>query len=226
MGRIEKLFQAVRATLRVLEQKLFDHPFLRKVEGKQYSKKQMALLPKEEFYIVLSDLLSAKHLAERFKELSTITFFDTLVENEEFAKLNIAVLAEALGCSRTQLMEHEPDPYCQMYPSYFARLSLHGSEAEIMAAFSSNFSVWWSACKRVAVALVNLYEVPEEATAFLNPFNEVPPPDTPFDDLTVDAIERGLKEGVTENQIIRAARLIQYYELSFWDALERNADLL
>ena len=44
----------------------------------------MALLPKEEFYIVLSDLLSAKHLVERFKEMPTISFFKTLVENEEF----------------------------------------------------------------------------------------------------------------------------------------------
>ena len=226
MWQIENLFQATRVTLRALEQKLFDHPFLKKVERKKYSKKQMALLPKEEFYIVLSDLLSAKHLVERFKEMPTLSFFKTLVENEEFAQHNIAALAEALGCSRTQLMEHEPDPYCQVYPSYFARLSLHGSEAEIMAAFSSNFSVWWSACKRVAVALVNLYEVPEEATAFLNPFNEVPPPETPFDELTVDAIERGLMQGVTENQIVRSARLIQHYELAFWDALERNADLL
>jgi thiaminase len=226
MGRVDEIFRAARAALRELEQKLFDHPFLRKVEGKRYSNRQMALLPKEEYHIVLSDLLSAKHLVERFKDLPTLSFFSELVENEEFARQNITALAEALGCSRSELMEHEPDPCCQMYPSYFARLSLHGSEAEIMAAFSSNFSVWWSACKRVAVALVNLYNVPEEATAFLNPFNEVPPPDTPFDELTADAIERGLAQGVSESQIIRAARLIQHYELFFWDALEKNADVL
>ena len=224
MGRSDEVFRRIRDTLRPIEGNLLDHPFLKKVEQKTYSEKQMALLPKEEYYIVSTDLLSARHLMGRFGNGPSGSFFGDLVENEEFARKNIVMLAEALGSSLSELEAHEPDPYCQAYPSYFARLALHGSEAEVLVALSSNFSVWWSACKRIAVALQNLYGVPKEATAFLNPLNEVPPPDAPFDQLTVDALERGLAEGVEEKDIVRVARIIQQYELFFWDALERTAE--
>lgn len=223
MKETERIFKKIRETLRPIEGRLFEHPFLEKVEQKTYSKRQMASLPKEEYYIVSSDLLSARHLMDRFGDGPSGPFFRDLVENEEFAKKNIVMLAEALGSSLSELEVHEPDPYCQVYPSYFARLALHGSEAEVLVALCSNFSVWWSACKRIAVALENLYGVPKEATAFLNPLNEVPPPDTPFDELTVAAIERGLAHGVKEKEVIRVARTIQHYELFFWDALERAA---
>jgi pyrroloquinoline quinone (PQQ) biosynthesis protein C len=226
LERTERIFQQIRKTLKPIEGKLFEHPFLKKVEDKVYSKEQMSLMPKEEYYIVASDLLSSRHLLGRFGDAPSGPFFKSLVENEEFAQRNIVMLAEALGCSRAQLDEYEPDPLCQAYPSYFARLALHGSEAEVLVAFASNFSVWWSACKRVATALELRYGVPKEATAFLNPFNEVPPPDAPFDELTVDALTRGLAGGVQERDIIRVARIIQQYELLFWDALERSADSL
>lgn len=224
MDQIERIFQDIRKTLEPIEGKLFDHPFLKKVEQKKYTKEQMSMLPKEEYYIVSSDLLSSRHLLDRFKDAPSGVFFKNLVENEEFAQGNIVLLAEALGCGKIELDEYEPDPYCQVYPSYFARLALNGSEAEVLVAFASNFSVWWSACKRVAIALENQYDVPKEATAFLNPFNEVPPPDAPFDELTIEALKRGITGGVTEREIIRVARIIQQYELFFWDALERSAE--
>ena len=224
MSETQKVFQAIRDALKPIESKLIDHPFLRKVEQGAYSKKQLAILPKEEYYIVASDLLSSRHLLQRFESAPSGSFFKSLVENEEFAQNNIVKLTEALGCSLGELRAHEPDPRCQVYPSYFARLALHGSEAEVLVAFASNFSVWWSACKRVAVALVEQHGVPEQATAFLNPFNEVPPPDAPFDELTTDAIERGLRGDVGAQELVRVARIIQHYELWFWDALEALAE--
>lgn len=219
MSETEEVFQAIRDALEPIESKLIDHPFLRKVERGEYSKRQLAILPKEEYYIVASDLLSSKHLLQRFESAPSGSFFKGLVENEEFAKNSIVKLAEALECSHDELDNHEPDPRCQAYPSYFARLALQGSEAEVLVAFASNFSVWWSACRRVAVALVKQHGVPEQATAFLNPFNEVPPPDAPFDELTLDAMRRGLRQGVQPRQLVRVARIIQHYELWFWDAL-------
>jgi hypothetical protein len=224
LKKADRLFHAIRDTLRPIEGKLFHHPFLKKVEQKKYSERQMAVLPKEEYSIVSSDLLSARYLMDRFGTGPSGPFFRNLVENEEFARDNIVMLAEALGSSRAELEAHEPDPFCQAYPSYFARLALHGSEAEVLVALSSNFSAWWSACKRIAVALEDRYGIPKDATAFLNPLNEVPPPDAPFDDLTQNALERGLAEAVTGKEIIRVARTIQSYELLFWDSLERIAE--
>lgn len=226
MKRADKIFQQIRETLSPLEGKLFEHPFLKKVEDGKYSKKQMALLPKEEHYIVASDLLSSRHLLRRFGESPSGSFWKSLVENEEFARENIILLAEALECGQTELEEYEPNPYCQVYPSYFARLALQGSEAEVLTAFAANFSVWWSACQRLAIALETVYGVSKEATKFLNPLNKVPPPDTPFDNLTVDAIERGLDAGVQENELVRVSRIIQFYELLFWNALEKSAELI
>ncbi|MBN1835628.1 MAG: hypothetical protein JW820_07250 [Spirochaetales bacterium] len=224
MSETQDVFLAIREALKPIESKLIDHPFLRKVEGGAYSKQQLAFLPKEEYYIVASDLQSSRHLLKRFESAPSGPFFESLVENEEFAQNSIVNLAEALGCNREELSAHEPDPRCQVYPSYFARLALHGTEAEVLVAFASNFSVWWSACRRVAIALVKQHGVPEQATAFLNPFNEVPPPDAPFDELTMGAMERGLRQGVRPQELVRVARIIQHYELWFWDALKALAE--
>ena len=220
MDTAQSVFQQIRKTLEPIESRLFEHSFLRKVESGKYSKAQVAILPLEEYHIVSSDLLSSKHLLGRFREAPSATFFRELVENEQHAQDHIRRLIEALGGKVSELEEHEPDPRCQVYPSYFARLALHGSEAEVLVAFAANFSAWWSACKRVADALAGSYGVPREAVAFLSPFHEVPPPDAPFDELTLEAIRRGLRQGVTEKALVRVARLIQSYELWFWDALE------
>lgn len=223
MDPAQLVFKQIRKALEPVESRLFDHPFLRKVEAGEYSKAQVAFLPLEEYHIVASDLPSSRHLYGRFKEAPSADFFRELVENEQYAQAHIRRLAEALGCKASALEEHEPDPRCQTYPSYFARLALHGSEAEVLVAFASNFSAWWSACKRVADALAGKYGVPREAVAFLSPFHEVPAPDAPFDELTLEAMRRGLKQGVPEKALVRVARLIQSYELWFWDALEELA---
>lgn len=223
MDSAHYVFQQIRKALRPIESRLFDHPFLRKVEAGKYSKAQVAILPLEEYHIVSSDLLSSKHLDGRFRREPSAKFFRDLVENEQHAQDHIRRLLEALGCGVDELEAHEPDPRCQVYPSYFARLALHGSEAEVLVAFAANFSAWWSACKRVADALAGGYGIPREAVAFLAPFHEVPPPDAPFDELTMDAIRRGLKQGVSDKALVRVARLIQSYELWFWDALEELA---
>jgi pyrroloquinoline quinone (PQQ) biosynthesis protein C len=220
MDPAQSVFQQIREALLPIESRLFDHPFLRKVEAGGYTKAQVAVLPLEEYHIVASDLLSSRHLDGRFRKAPSAAFFRSLVENEQHAQDHIRRLLEALGCSPEELQAYEPDPRCQVYPSYFARLALHGSEAEVLVAFAANFSAWWSACKRVADALAGGYGVPREAVAFLSPFHEVPPPDAPFDELTMDAIRRGLKQGVSERALVRVARLIQSYELWFWDALE------
>ncbi len=204
MDPAQAVFLQIRRALQPVEAKLLDHPFLRKVEAVEYSKAQVAVLPLEEYHIVASDLPSSKHLYGRFGQAPSAGFFRELVENEQYAQGHIRRLAEALGC-------------------YFARLALHGSEAEVLVAFASNFSAWWSACKRVADALADKYGVPREAVAFLSPFHEVPAPDAPFDELTLEAMRRGLKQGVPEKALVRVARLIQSYELWFWDALEELA---
>jgi hypothetical protein len=219
----QSVFRQIRECLRAIEGRLRDPPFVRNVEDGKYGKRQVAVLPKEEYHIVTSDLASSRHLQGRFREAPSGAFFRELVENEQFALDNIRKLAGALGCASSELERYEPDPRCQAYPSYFARLALHGSEAEVLVAFASNFSVWWSACGRVGTALNRIYKVPAESVAFLTPFHDVPPPDAPFDELTLDAIRRGLREGVQERSLVRVARIIQNYELWFWDALESLA---
>jgi len=223
MSQVETLYAQIRQIVRPIEQRVFEHEFFHNLEGKLYSKHQVAFLPKEEFYINASDLRSAEHLMIRFGQSSANQFFHDLVEGERFALANVVTLAEALGCKKEELEQYQPDAYAQAYPAYFAWLALQGSEAEVIVALAASFSVWWTNCGRVAMALKSLYGVPAEATAFLTPFNLVPPPDSPLDDLTYAVLESGLKKGVPAEKIIRAARLIQSYELFFWDSLARSA---
>jgi hypothetical protein len=223
MSQVETLYALIRQSVQPIEQQVFEHEFFQKLEGKLYSKHQVAFLPKEEFYINASDLRSAEHLMVRFGQSSTRQFFQDLVDGERFALSNVVTLAEALDCQKEELEQYQPDPYAQAYPAYFAWLALHGSEAEVIVALAASFSVWWMNCGRVAKALTGLYGVPAEATAFLTPFNQVPPPDSPLDQFTYGVLERGLNQGVPPETVVRAARLIQSYELFFWDSLARSA---
>ncbi len=223
MSQVETLYSQIRQTVRPIEQQVFKHEFFHNLEGKLYSKRQVAYLPKEEFYINASDLRSAEHLMIRFGQSSESQFFRDLAEGERFALSNVVTLAEALDCKKEELEQYQPDPYAQAYPAYFAWLALQGSEVEVIVALAASFSVWWTNCGRVAIALKNLYGVPAEATAFLTPFNQVPPPDSPLDDFTYAVLERGLKQGVPAVNVVRAARLIQSFELFFWDSLARSA---
>jgi hypothetical protein len=111
---------------------------------------------------------------------------------------------------------YEPTLEAQAYSAYLAWLCLYSSEAEVAAALSVNFAAWGTSCGRIAQVLRQRYGWQEAAVQFFTQFATAPP-DVSLPALLV--IEAGLQRGVEARRMVRAARMLQGYELLFWDTL-------
>ena len=100
------------------------------------------------------------------------------------------------------------------YASFVAWLGLYGSDAELAGAFLVNFAAWGANCGRMGQALKAHYGFKEAALTFFNLFVE-----SQFEEEALAVIQRGLDRDVEPPLIQRAARLLQGYELMFWDTM-------
>jgi TENA/THI-4/PQQC family len=118
--------------------------------------------------------------------------------------------------SEDDLRAYEPIPGCQAYPAYVAWLGAYGSDAEFAAAFLVNLPAWGAACGRMSEALKSSYGLPVGAVVFFDLFAQGEPR---FEENSLRIIQDGLDRGIDPRLIARAARLIQAYELLYWETL-------
>ncbi len=104
---------------------------------------------------------------------------------------------------------YEPLPGCQAYPAYVAWLALNGSPADVALAFLANLQSWGRSCARMRDALRSVYGA--DAIAFFEFFAESP---AGFEERALALIVTGEPTSAR-----RAARLLQPYELLYWDPL-------
>src|ERR687898_212624 len=125
-------------------------------------------------------------------------------------------LAAWLGLADEELRAHDPRPGAQAYPAFVAWLALNGSRSDVVLAFLANLATWGENCGRVAEALRARYGASDEAVSFFQ-FFASPPAD--FERRALAVLAAGLGEGESPERARRATRLLQAYELSFWDAM-------
>ena len=99
-----------------------------------------------------------------------------------------------------------------------AWLALYGSQAEVATAYLVNFPAWGRNCGRVSRVLKERYGLSEADVTFFD-FFAASPPNFERDSLAV--IQEGLDRGAEPRAVYRAARLLQGYELLFWDTLHQ-----
>jgi hypothetical protein len=97
-----------------------------------------------------------------------------------------------------------------------AWLALYGSAAEVAAAYLVNFPAWGQNCGRLSRALRERYGLRETEVAFFDLFAS---PVAGFEENALAVIEHGLTRAVDPRRVRRAARLLQSYELLYWDTL-------
>lgn len=216
MADARELIAETRAQLKAVEDKLFAHPYLSAVEEGRINREKLRLFAGEQYYIINSDLRSVALLVSRPGHGPSRDFFLGALQGEAAARDALLAFAEALEMSEDDLRAHEPMPGCQAYPAYVAWLAAYGSAADFAAAFLVNLPAWGSSCARMSAALKGKYGLSSEAVAFFDLF-AVPAPEFEADSLRV--IQDGLDRGVDLRGVARAARLIQAYELMYWDTL-------
>ncbi len=210
------LIAELRRELAPVEDQIRNHPFLDLLESGEAPIETLKGFAVEEFYIIRSDLRSQALLTSRFGVTPSGDFFRGLLEGERAAFDLICRFGAALGLDEQSLAAREPRPGGQAFPNAVASLAAFRTEAEAAAAFLLNFGVFGENTARMAVALQNEYGLTPQDVEFFTYFGT---PIPGFEEAALTVIAAGLEKGAQPCDIKRAARLLQEYELQFWDTV-------
>jgi thiaminase len=205
-----------KARLKSVEERIRAHPYLELLQEGRIPRDRLRIFTGEQYLIINSDLRSIALLVHRHSHLPSRDYLLGSLQTEARAMDLLFAFAHALEMDETRLLAYEPLTGCQTYPAFVAWLALYGSDADFAAAFLVNLGAWGANCARMSAALKAKYSFPAEALAFLDFFAQ-PAPQFEADSLRV--IQQGLDRGLDPRSLARAARLIQAYELMFWDTL-------
>jgi thiaminase len=191
--------------------------FVQLVNDGRLPQERLAALAGEEYWIGESDRRSFLFMAARFPEHPAVDFFLGLAEVEGPARTMLLQFASALGLNENDLQSYEPRPGCQAYAAYVAWLALNGSQSDVALALVANFAAWGSYCGAVAGALQRNYRLNKQDVAFFD-FFATPTPDVERLASTVARHSLGATSTLPDSAR-RNARLVQAYELMFWNTL-------
>jgi thiaminase len=190
--------------------------FVPLVASGQLPRERLAALAGEEYRIIKSDRRSFLLLAARFPEPPAVDFFTGLAQGETLALAKLMTFASALGMDSGDLEAYEPLAGCQAYAAYVAWLALNGSQGDVALALIANFAAWGSYCAAVAAALRSQYGLDDEACGFFD-FFAAPVPEV--EQQAVAVAQASVDSGEPPAGARRQARLVQAYELMFWNTL-------
>jgi hypothetical protein len=176
----------------------------------------IAALAAEQQHIVASDRRSFFTLAGRSVHPAAIGFFSGLAQGESIALAKVPALAAAAGMSDSELRAYEPRAGAQAYPAFVAWLALNAEPAEVALALLVNFAAWGEYCATVSQALRKHHGFDDEACAFFD-FFTTPVPE--LEEQALAAVQAWLDAGMPTTSARRYARLLQGYELMFWNTL-------
>jgi hypothetical protein len=129
-------------------------------------------------------------------------------------------LRAALDLDEAAVRDHRPLPGCQAYSASVAWLALHAEPSDAVLALAVNFTAWGGYCATVAQALRAHYGFGDEACAFFD-FFAAPAPD--LERQVLAAVQAGLDGGLITDEAPHHGRLLQTYELMFWNTLADHA---
>ena len=191
--------------------------FIPLVEQGSAPRSAIGALAAEEMRIVTSDWRSFLTLAARAPEPAARGFFSALAQGESLALPMLPPLAAAGGVDPAG---YSPRPGCQAYPSFVAWLALNAEPAAAVLAILANFAAWGQYCATLGAALRKHYGLADEECAFFD-FFATPVPE--LEDQALAAVQAGLDSGVPLAAATDHGRLLQSYELMFWNTLADNA---
>jgi thiaminase len=212
----QELLEQARSDLAEVERSIREHPFLDALESGRAPRSALEALAGEQRFVIPSDRRSFAQLAARFSADPAGAFFLSMAEGEGLALGLLQDFAAAVGVDEARLAAYEPSPDCQAYPAFVAWLALNGSSTDVALAFLANLAAWGANCGRVADALRRRYGLDEAAVAFFTFFASPPPG---FEQRALAVIDAGLAAGDDPLGARRATRLLQAYELRFWDGI-------
>jgi len=216
MSSASTLLEQIRSELSSVNERLLAHPYVVVLEQGKFAREKLRIFAGEQYAIIKSDLRSVAHLVSRFGEPPSRDFFLGILDGEKAAFDALLAFARALDMTEADLSVYEPLAGAHGYTAYMAWLSLYGSDAQTAAGYLVNFPAWGQNCGRMARALTERLGMREEEVTFFNLFAAPAPT---FEAKCLEVIQQGLDRGEDPRLVSRAARLLQAYELMYWDTL-------
>jgi thiaminase len=214
------LVNEIGKELQPVTEQLLHHPYIEALEQGKLGRENLCFFAGEQYTIIGSDLRSAAHLVNRFGGSPSRDFFLGILQGEKAAWDALLTFAFGLGLTAADLHAHEPVAGTHAYTCYMAWLALYASDAEIAAAYLINFPAWGQNCGRLSRILKERFSLDEKEVAFFDLFAS--PPAT-FEASALSVIQQGLDRGTEPRLVQRAARLLQAYELMYWETLYRTS---
>jgi thiaminase len=211
----------IRSDLKHLEARISGHPYLEALEENCLHPDSLKVFVGQQHHIIGSDLRSIALILARQGMLPSRRFWINVLQGEANALDALHVFARALGLELEDLESIEPLPGAHAYCAFVAWLALYGSDAELAGAFLVNFATWGANCRRMRQALHQKYGIALSALTFFDLFADMPS----FEKEALSIIQNGLDREIPARLIHRAARMLQAYELMFWDAMAGAASV-
>lgn len=214
--RARHLLDEARKAIATTEERIRRHPYLEALEARRVEKGKLALFAGQQCHIIDSDLRSVALIVSRAESQGARDFLAGMLQGERAALTALGAFGQALGLSSQQLHAAEPLPGAFAYSAYVNWLATYGTAAEFVGAFLVNLEAWGGNCGRMSRALQGAYGLSEKDVAFFDLFAGAPPG---FEEQGLAVVEEGLGQGADPVRIRRAARLLQGFELLYWDTM-------
>lgn len=217
---------------------LANHPYLVAAKEGKLTLAQRRAFVGEQYAIQYSDACSFARLAghdnfrpaslavasvpEANNESNETDLFQFLLGGELYASKLLLAYAKSVGIGEEDLKQFPVTAKGQAYPSYWARLALARNRGAGAAACAVNFPAWGKMCAELSQSLKSRPEygyeaMPEkevsEALAFVDFFG------SPIENLDEMAARVMMEENVSYEDIVTEVRLLQEYEILFWDSV-------
>lgn len=206
-------------TIRILD----SHPVIADAERGALGMDMMERFVCEQYNMIKSDLRSLAHLFSRYADSDNSEFWRTLLRSQTISLNLLLRLAKRIGLTESLIRKHDPRPGAQAYPSYLARLSHYSEDAEIAAVFAVTLPTWKIIMRKLQGFLVDNYKFSEEDVSFLNYWSS---PQPGFEEAARQVIDLGLRRGVDYNKVRNSVRLMEGYQIMFWDSVYRGINML
>ena len=208
----ESLLKEMRDWLAPLNEKISRHLYIGEAEKGALPLDKVKAFVTNQYYIVSHDIKSLALMLSRSLTRGEADFFKNVLDGDVEGLKLLVKLAESLRFSVQELENYSPIPEAVAYTHYMATLASFASPGEQAMALIVNLPVWGSNCGKLSKALREKYNI--EETGFLDIFT------SPMDEAEKEALKvmEGYLPGRRE-PMKRAAKLIQAYELMFWNGI-------
>jgi thiaminase len=210
--KASNFLQNLRQQLSKENEKILNHKFVKDAEDGRLSVEKVKLFVTQQYYTVNHDLRSLAAMLSRSRNDDEVDFFRMLLDGDREALKRLILIAMELGLSQVELDSAVILAGAASYTHYLAWLANYANAGEQAAALTVNIPVWGSNCRRLGNALREKYGLKETGffELFSGPTEIIDAPALRIMDNYLDRHSSGME---------RCVRLIQAYELSFWDTV-------